>query len=189
MKSKIISIIGEAVTLEEAEAHLRFECDDDIQTELLQRCINSATKYAEDYTGLSVREQEIEIALNEFPECGIKLPKHPILEINSVKYIDRDGVEQTVDANNYFVDDYEYKPELRPVHGFSWPSTRKQVNAVKVNYNAGYEDAYVPDGIKSAILLLVSDLHANRDAQTEKPLTPNQAVNNLLNFYRVSLGV
>lgn len=186
MAVKVIQITGEAVTLEEAEAHLRLECDDDIETALIERMIEAASQYCEDYTGRSIREKTLELALDVFPH-EIKLPQGPVQSIVSVKYIDRDGVEQTIPATDYSLDDYNDIPWLLPAYGKSWPVTRNQANAVLVRYVAGYDEA--PGGLKSAILLGVSDLHANRDGQTEKPLSLNQTVNNLLNMFRISYGV
>jgi len=46
-------------------------------------------------------------------------------------------------------------------------------------------DGTAPAPVKAATLLLVADLHANREAQTERPLHANQAYERLLSPYRV----
>ncbi|GAO23289.1 phage gp6-like head-tail connector protein [Diaphorobacter sp. DS2] len=46
-------------------------------------------------------------------------------------------------------------------------------------------DTDAPAPVKSAALLLVGDLYANREAQTERPLTSNQTYARLLAPYRV----
>lgn len=43
----------------------------------------------------------------------------------------------------------------------------------------------VPEPIKSAALLLVGDLYANREAQSDRKLYANDTYRNLLNPYRV----
>lgn len=43
----------------------------------------------------------------------------------------------------------------------------------------------VPAPVKAAALLLVGDLYANREAQTDRPLTRNPTFENLLAPYRV----
>ena len=43
----------------------------------------------------------------------------------------------------------------------------------------------VPNPIKSAAMLMVNDLYANREAQTDRKLYGNETYQNLLNPYRV----
>lgn len=46
-------------------------------------------------------------------------------------------------------------------------------------------DGNAPAPVKAAALLLVADLYANREAQTERPLSENPAYRRLLNPYRL----
>jgi len=46
-----------------------------------------------------------------------------------------------------------------------------------------------PEEVKHAILLVIADLYQNREAQTEKQLYANQAVQNLLHFHRIDIGL
>ncbi|RYF44378.1 MAG: phage gp6-like head-tail connector protein [Comamonadaceae bacterium] len=46
-------------------------------------------------------------------------------------------------------------------------------------------DTDAPGPVKSAALLLVGDLYANREAQADRPLTANKAFDMLLAPYRV----
>lgn len=47
----------------------------------------------------------------------------------------------------------------------------------------------VPASVRSAALLVVADLYQNRSATTSETINENPAVENLLHFYRVGLGV
>jgi uncharacterized phage protein (predicted DNA packaging) len=49
------------------------------------------------------------------------------------------------------------------------------------------EDA--PAEVKQAILLVIADLYQNREAQMDKQLYANAAVQNLLHFHRLDIGV
>ncbi len=86
-------------------------------------------------------------------------PDSPVI---SVKYIDPNGDEQTLDPDQYSVDAASVPGRLRLAHNCSWPSTREQWDAVKVVYWVGWAAARVPEPIKQAILLLVSQLYEHR---------------------------
>lgn len=47
----------------------------------------------------------------------------------------------------------------------------------------------VPASVRNAALLVVADLYQNRGATTSETINENPAVENLLHFYRVGLGV
>jgi hypothetical protein len=47
----------------------------------------------------------------------------------------------------------------------------------------------LPATIKTAMLMYIADLYENREAQVEKPLTANLAVERLLSTYRLEQGI
>lgn len=51
------------------------------------------------------------------------------------------------------------------------------------------EPVEIPASVRSAALLVVADLYRNRSATTNETINENPAVENLLHFYRVGLGV
>lgn len=119
--------------------------------------IQSARRQAEHFLQRKLITQTLERALHDFPADAIELPFGPVQSITSVKYIDADGVEQTIDSANYSLDTYSMKVWCRPAYSYTWPSPRSIANAVKVRYVAGYGDAGsdVPDDILQAMLLLI----------------------------------
>ena len=56
--------------------------------------------------------------------------------------------------------------------------------------NSDGEEVPVPSDLKLGILLILSDLYENREGQfVGVAVTENQAVQNLLHFHRVGLGI
>jgi hypothetical protein len=47
----------------------------------------------------------------------------------------------------------------------------------------------VPTSVKQAALLIVGDLYANREAQSEKQYNINPTVQSLLHFHRLDIGL
>lgn len=104
-------------------------------------------------------DYEAEAKFYDTQPSDIVLPMGDIQSITSVKYIDRDGNEQTVDAAEYFLARSQY---ITPQTNKQWPSNGllRNRDAVEVVFVAGYGDAAddVPEDIKTALKMMVSDM-------------------------------
>jgi uncharacterized phiE125 gp8 family phage protein len=151
----------EPVSLSDAKEHLVIS--DSLHDDLITSAIKAAREWVEQYLGKCLINQTWELALDDFPE-EIELIKLPVSSIDSIKYIDQDGAEQTITATNYGIDDYSPRHWVIPVSGYSWPVPLDSANAVKVRYVAGYGSASdVPGPIVQAIKLLIGDFMENRE--------------------------
>jgi len=191
---------AEPLTLTEAKAHLRVDhTDDDI---LISALIAASRGYCEQWTARAFITQTWELMIDEFPEDGdIMIPMPPLQSVTSVKYDDGDGVEQTLSATDYDVDNVS-QPGWVVSATSGWPtSTFDGINSVRVRFVAGYEPgtdspidlaANVPQSIRAAILLHVGQLYENREdiivgAVVNK--MPTGGIEHLLRQYRVALGM
>jgi uncharacterized phiE125 gp8 family phage protein len=183
----------EPVTLAEAKAHCRVSVSDD--DTLIATLIAVARQRAEHQLRRSLCRQTWEVVLDEFGQA-IKLPYPPVLTVESVKYIDVDGVQQTLPGTEYALD-IDLEPGwVTPAYGKTWPSTLDLPNAVRVRYRAGYSDstdgptqqAAVPVAIKHWILMQVGALYEQREAiaaGVSVAELPGRFVDGLLDRYRV----
>lgn len=74
--------------------------------------------------------------------------------VSSVKYIDSNGVLQTLADSEYTVD--LVNSRLYPAYDKAWPDARKQVNSVLIEHVSGFGLAVaVPEEIKDAIKFIV----------------------------------
>lgn len=192
---KVITPVStEVVSLAEAQAHLRVPLTgsppshpEDAQIEAM---ISAAREQAEKFTGRAIGAQTIEYALDGFPG-SFRLPVDPVTSITSVKYVDTDGVEQTIEASNYALDDYQRPAWLLPAYDYQWPTPRAVANSVKVRFVAGWTPSSVPVAIKQAVLLIVGHLFQNREQlivgtiATEMPWGAER----LLTPYRIDFGM
>lgn len=177
---------AEPVTLTEAKAHLYVTHTDD--DTLIAAYISAARDDAEHRLGRLLIDQTWELSLGAFPSV-IVMPV-PIASVTSIKYIDTDGVEQTLDPATYQVDTAALPGVVAPAYGAAWPSTRDQYNAVKVRYTAGYgaDSTTVPATIRAWILLRIGSLYENREsAVSGQPITqaPRDFSDALLDRYKV----
>ena len=151
---------AEPVTLLEAKDHLRVDGPDD--DAMISVLITAARKWAEEYTGRQFVTATLDWFLDGFcPSFSAPLP--PLQSVTSIKYLDTDGAEQTLDAATYRVDAVSEPGRIALDYGKSWPSTYSVINAVTVRFVAGYGTAAaVPEPIRQAILILIGELYEQR---------------------------
>jgi len=170
---------AEPIDAEEAREHLRLDLT--LEDALLDGLITAARRKVEELTARGLMTQTWELRLDSFPTT-IYVPLSPLdatAPITSIKYVDTEGVEQTLAAANYTVDRYSEPGRIVPAYGLSWPSTRAVPNAVTVQFKVGYGEADdVPEAIKLAIKQLLAHWYENREpvsigsaAIAEIPLT------------------
>jgi uncharacterized phiE125 gp8 family phage protein len=152
----------EPVTLADAKLHCKADGTDD--DTLITALITSARKQAEHILGRVLVTQTWEQALDVFPSSEIKLETVPVQSITSLKYIDANSVEQTIDPANYTLDLYGITHWIIPASSYTWPVTDNVANAVKIRFVAGYgAAAAVPEPIKAWIKMAVSTMYSQRD--------------------------
>lgn len=160
MGYKVITPPVEPVTLE--ETRLQCRVTDTAEDSLLASYITAAREYCQHYTQRAIGSQTLEIALDGFPDGAIELPMSPATAITSIKYVDTNGVEQTLAGSAYALDDYSHLSWAIRAYGTEWPITEAVANAVKVRYVAGA--ATVPGPIRAAMLLMIAHLFENRSS-------------------------
>lgn len=166
--------------------HLRVESDD--YNELITAYVAAASGHIDGvgaYLGRAIGQQVLEVRQAQFPAAAFALPfvYSPVRAVVSVKYRAASGVEVTMPEGDYQLED----TVLAPVAPLTWPATDCSAGAVKVRYQAGYEE--VPAAIVAAVLLMVGDLWANREnvvvGSIAGAIPMPAASENLLRPYRV----
>lgn len=158
----ITAATGLAISVAEAKLHLREDGAD--SDALIDLYIKAATEAAEQATGRAIMAQTWELTQDAFASV-LHLTRIPVASITSLKYIDADGTQQTLDGSLYQVDNFDDFSAARvvPAYSTSWPVTRLVPNAVAVRYVAGYATAGdVPSSIKDWIYLQVGAMFENR---------------------------
>jgi len=191
---KLITAPEEMITVEAASVFMRAEFSVS-EENLIKSLITASRQMCENYLFRFIGVQTVEFRRHKFPgnNTPILLPA-PVLTVTSIKYLDADNVEQTLDRSEYIVSDSA--PALITPIG-SWPETFRSGDSVRVLFTAGYCDPGdspnvpepLPDTIRIAMLLQIADMYENREAQVEKPLSANQTLVNLLAPYRLEMGI
>jgi uncharacterized phiE125 gp8 family phage protein len=185
----------ECITKAEAKIHLRLAIDAagaaayTTEDDLLDRLIATARIQTEQEIGRRLITQTWEYYLDEWPSGDIVIP-YPTLQSAAITY----RLEDDTGYDNTFTDfdtDTASEPGrliLQPDE--SWPTgTLYTDRPIKITYDAGYGDDAddVPEAIRQAMLLKVSDLYENR-GEVVMGVAVNyirNAIDSLLRSYRI----
>lgn len=179
----------EPITTAEAKIHLGIASAVTGWDTLIAALITAARKYVEDFTNRSLITTVWKLKLDSLPydQPSLQLPRSPLITVDSLKYYDNDGTEQTWDAANYIVSIDREPARVSLAYSIVWPSARYRADAITVNFTAGYGSAgSVPQVFKQAILLIIGHWFEHRSEVEggnlrEIPL----GVKALLEMYRV----
>jgi uncharacterized phiE125 gp8 family phage protein len=134
---------------------LRAQVRQDVTTDdaMLQLYLRGATLFAEERCGRTIVASRWKFTIDAFPGptlmgvpfgrpfnvpgSAILLERGPVLTVQSIKYVDMNGTQQTLSPSSYVVDTTQLPARITPVFGQIWPPTLPQINAVEVIYDAG----------------------------------------------------
>jgi len=153
----------EPVSLPEAKLWCKVDGTED--DALITGLIKAVRRSAEHLMQRTLITTTWELVRDAFdPQLRLEMPK--ILSVVSLKYLDVNGVQQTLDPADYVLDADSSPGYLVPAYGKAWPSTYGQINAVRARYTAGYGATadLVPESIKAWMQLHIEHYHKNRGA-------------------------
>lgn len=186
----------EPVTLAEVKIHLRLATTDaeaaayTSEDDLLNRLITVARTQAEQETGRAFITQTKTLYLDEWPGGKeIRIP-YPPLQSATVTYRLEDDDDYDNDLSTVDTDIVSEPGRLILQPDETWPSgTLYTDKPIKIEFDCGYGDEAddVPEGIKSAILLRITDLYEHRGEIVAGVSVGRitDAVDSLLRQYRV----
>jgi uncharacterized phiE125 gp8 family phage protein len=157
---------AEPVTLEEAKAHARVYTDADDSE--ITAFISASREMTERNTRRQLITAEYVMTARGFPRARwFELPRPPLQSVESIKYLDVEGQEQTLSASAYTVrTGGQVYGSVHLNQGFDWPTTIEQQDSVSIEFTAGYGDdpGDVPPPLRQAILMRVAHWYANKES-------------------------
>jgi len=131
----------------------------------ITRLIVAARRHCENFSGRAYITQTWDLYLDAFPSGDeIKIPLPPLQTVTWIKYKNTVGtLTEWLPITDYIVDIHSEPGRIVLDYGISWPSTYGAIQAVQIRFVAGWGIASaVPEHIKQAILLKLTDLYQNR---------------------------
>lgn len=147
------------VTLLEAKAQCRV--DGDHEDVLIDRLVAAATARAQRFLRRRLIDQVVDVRVSRFARV-FPIPLAPVIEVESLRYIDPDGDEQVWDGTLTLVGSHAPSVALSG----DFPATAVRPDAVRVRLRAGYgaDPQDVPDDIRHAVLMLIAHFYEHREA-------------------------
>lgn len=160
--------LQEPLGLEEAKRFLRITSNE--EDDVVQALIQAARKRVERGTELALITQTVEVKVDGFwGSCALELPMPPLQSVESIQYVDQDGVLQTLDPTTYSVSTHRRPGRVWLAYGKSWPATRDVPEAVTITFKAGFGDdqaallAQAPN-LVHAVRMLTAHYDRHREA-------------------------
>lgn len=161
----IVAPTDEPVDSTEVKKHIAIDVSDfDTQ---INDYIKAARMYIEAETSRQICTATYDLIVDRFPAGRgfINIPKGQLQSITHIKYLDSDGVQQTLSDTLYKTTDSREPARIQPAYNQVWPTTRREVDAVEIRFVCGYGDSTAtPEGLKQAALLLVGHYFEHREA-------------------------
>lgn len=185
--TRIVEPLIDPITLEIARKQSRVE--EVIEDDLISIYIAAATRWTEIFLSRQLITATWKKIIDKFPlNQVIKLPNGPVQTVTSIKFFDVDSIEQTVPSIDYIVDIDSIVARVVPVPEKTWPTTENRINAVSIEYIAGYGDDTldIPEAIRVHIQMLTAHLFEHRESVSELSLNDvPQSVRFLLEPFEV----
>lgn len=153
------------VTVEECKAQSRITFPDD--DSLIERLIKGRVAHVEQYLQRKLITQTWKMWLDSWPTSEIKVLFGDLQSVTHVKYTDKDEVQNTLDSAEYLVDTDSVPGRIILGYEKTWPTdTLSPKNPIEIQFVTGFGDTAddVPQDIKDAILIMVSDLYTYRES-------------------------
>lgn len=183
---KLIDVVAEAedrpVTLAEFKAHVQaadFD-DDDPQLKIF---LDAAIDFVAERTSLTLRRSSWRVDRCDWWSGCLQILLTPVRDV-TVKYLDSNGAEQTVDAALYRWERTVLgNAEIRFLDAFTSPAVKADTsNAVQVALEAGFDqdpnmtgagddpELAFPSRARQAVLMIAASWYRNREAAAEAEL-------------------
>jgi uncharacterized phiE125 gp8 family phage protein len=152
---------SEPLTLLEAREHLKISGSS--QDNEIARFVKAARGVVERYLNRALITQEWDVYFDCWQE---KLLLHyaPLQTVDAVKYFDSTGTERTLPTSAYWVTKSDPACIVR-AYDSTWPELQSgRPDVIKVEITTGYGDSgsSIPEEIKDAIKIVLTDLYDNR---------------------------
>lgn len=177
----------EVMTTAVAKNHARVTRSD--EDTLIDSYIVAARRKVERDTGLQLITATWVWKIADFPGSDILfVPRNPLQSVTSITYVDTAGDTQTLATSVYDLGLTSKRGRIALAWSESWPTVRRQIDAVTITFVAGFGDASadVDEDLILANQMLVAHWYEFREPVIEggAPMTVPLGYDNLIAHHR-----
>ena len=165
------------VELDKVKNYIGVPLEDTSQDQLITCMIYSAQCLFESFTRTELTEKTFDLKINCWRNC-ITIYKSPLISIESVKYIDENSDEQTVDNTEYYVTPYQPYSVLNFDPSFDSPQVLSRALQITIQFKAGKTteaDPLADECIQQGLMANVAYLYENRECGCDESFIPAQS--------------
>ena len=163
------------LSLADAKKQLKME-DLDHDDAFILECVEAAIDEAENYCNINIRERKYTVKFTTWQQ-DFEFIQQYIQSIDSLKYKDEAGDEQTVTFSDYaeLLPKDKYAQIVHFKDFDNLPNLKTSISdAVTMTFTVGYADGTVPKGLLQGIKLLVTDNYDFRGERESKYSTTSR---------------
>ena len=171
----------EPITRAQAKLWCRIDSDITDQDAVIDMLIQGMREYEENLTGRAFVQRTFQLVttcyeylnINGSSRLGIEIPRPPLVSVESITYVDTGGTVTTLSASEYDVHTWRIPGIVVEEWNSSWASYRREPDAIRVNFTAGYAPGSPPDeasyqeglpaNLKLWMQARISTLYENRE--------------------------
>lgn len=176
------------ITLQRAKEWTRVDANTS-DAELF-RLIQAATDNAESIMNRPIINRSYTQTMDFLPSI-IELQEVKVQSVTSITYLDTEGDQQTLAADQYRIDfgSLYKRATIEPAFSITYPNTRNVSGSIIVTYVAGFGADWnsVPVAIQQGIAYLVGHYYDTRDIVGENKMIPETALDSLLRYKAYAL--
>ena len=185
MRTLVTAAADVLLDLEEIKQHVRVDDDDSTFDAILTRYAIAAQSQVEAYLGRALLSQTWRYTTGRLVagwrldvDDGPNATMTQVEVLSGGSYVDVTSISKGWQITPGYL-------RIAPASGQAWPAADLAAAAYRVTYTVGYgKPSDVPAPIIVAALLIVGDLHTNREAKVTANQIENRAVLSLLGPYR-----
>lgn len=174
---------SEPITVAEVKAQLRLSTSAD-DTLITSTIIPGVRDFAERHTMTAIPQRTFTAVYDNIHRKGVanvgwfdgtregsitetmvlrklEIPLPPLVSVEAVRTYNRAGTSSVFSSSSYYLDTYAEPGALVLKDGYTWPVDLRDVNAVEIDFTAGYDT--VPPMLKIAMLQIAAHWYENRE--------------------------
>lgn len=151
------------VSVEDIIANMRIV--NNAEYSVIESKLNAAIEYIASKAGIRLNTEKYRLNVPVLPGKVICFKHKNIKSIDSISYVGLSDAYTSLDVDDFYLSEGDFRASLTPKEGFDWPEIRLHPESLRIDYTVGFvAPNQPPETLKQAVVLLASHWVDNRTA-------------------------